>query len=40
MPKTGLHNGVAVADDGSIYLPSDTDAALYRLSPARHAARP
>lgn len=40
MPKTGLHNGVAVADDGSIYLPSDTDAALYRLTPARHARQP
>jgi NAD(P)-dependent dehydrogenase (short-subunit alcohol dehydrogenase family) len=37
MPKTGLHNGVAVADDGSIYLPSDTDAAQLRAVARTHS---
>lgn len=30
-----MHNGVAVAGDGTVYLPSDTRAALYAFTPLR-----
>ena len=30
-----IHNGVAVADDGTVYLTSDTQAALYAFTPRR-----
>ncbi len=33
MPRAWVHNGIAVTDDGVVYVPADVDAALYRLVP-------